>query len=149
MKIILLQDVRNIGKRGEMKEVPDGYARNFLFKNKLAEAAAPAAVKRLEMAKANAEHEDAELRKRLQEIAHHLEGTGIQFELTKGKDGSIFGSVNKDAILKALREHGFVTKERVEVQLDHPIKEVGEHWVTLDLKKRISAKLKIVIVAKE
>jgi large subunit ribosomal protein L9 len=149
MKVILLQDIRNIGKRGDTKDVPDGYARNFLFPNKLAEAATPAAVKKLEDRKAAAEHEDANLRKRLETLARHFEGVGLEFKLAVGKDGSVFGSVNKEAILKALREHGFVTTERVEIHLDRPIKEPGEHIVELDFKKGITAKLKVVVVAKK
>jgi large subunit ribosomal protein L9 len=148
MKVILLSDVRNIGHRGEVKEVPDGYARNFLFPNKLAEPAMPAALKKLEAQRAAAEREETELRKRLAGLARRLEGTGLQFELATGADGSVFGSINKEAILKALREHNFVSNERVEVRLDHPIKEPGEHMVELDFKKGITAKLKIVIVPK-
>ena len=148
MKVIFLQDVRGVGKKNDAKDVPDGYARNFLFPNKLAKAATSDAMKKLAIEKANAEHEDAELTTRLHALARKLAETEIQFELAVGKDGSVFGSINKEAILSALRDHKFVTTERVDVHLDHPIKELGEHVVVLDLKKGIEAKMKIRVIGK-
>jgi large subunit ribosomal protein L9 len=148
MKIILLKDVRNMGKHGDVKDVPDGYARNFLFPNGLAEPGTPAALKKVEERHVAAAEEDVAVRERLHAVAKKMKTMSIQFELPQGKDGSIFGSVNKEAVLKALREHGLVTTERVYVHLDHPIKELGEHVVEVDLKKGISVKLKIVVVAK-
>jgi len=149
MKVIFLEDVRNVGKRYEIKEVSDGYARNFLFPNKLAEAATSFALEKIEKMKAEHEKENAVLVKRLHEISQKAAGMGLQFALKTGKDGSVFGSVTKEAILTALRDHGVITKERVEILLDHPIKELGEHKVKLDLKKGITAEVKIVVVAEK
>jgi large subunit ribosomal protein L9 len=148
MKVIFLKDVRAIGKRGDVKDVPGGYARNFLFPNNLAELGTPEALKKLAVRNARAAQENAATREQREDVAKRLKGTGLQFELAQGKDGSIFGSINKESILKALREHGFVTTERVEVHLDHPIKELGEHMVEIDLKKGVVVKMKIVVVAK-
>ena len=149
MKVILLQDVRNIGKKHDIKDVSDGYARNFLFPNKLAETATPAAQKKLEAMKAEHEKGDAELTKRLHQIAGIIADRSIQFELEAEKDGTIFGSVNKEQILKALREHAILTNESVEILLDHPIKKVGEYAVPIDLKQGIKAHLKIIVVPKQ
>ena len=148
MKVIFLQDVRKLGKRGDVKDVPDGYARNFLFPNRLAEPATGVALKKLETHRAEVEKEDAALRGHLEALSRRIRETAIRFELSQGKDGSVFGSVNKDSILSALREQGLVTKERVEVHLDRPIKEFGEHIVEISLKKGITVKLKIVVAAK-
>jgi len=149
MKIILLQDIKGIGKKLDVKEVSDGYARNFLFPKSLAEPATAAAQKKVAVAKAHHEKEDVEMMKRLHEIAGKLKDFALQFDIEADEHGSIFGSVNKEAIAKALREHGIVTNERVEISLEHPIKKVGEYVVTVDLKKDVSAKLKIIIKAKE
>lgn len=149
MKIILLQDVRTIGRKHDVKEVNDGYARNFLFVNKLAEPATAAALAKLEKLKEISEKEDHELSKRIQEIAREISDRGIEFELPADEHGSVFGSVNKEAIAKALREHNIVRNERVEIILDHPIKKVGEYVVPVDLKKGITANLKIIIKAKK
>lgn len=145
MKVILLEDIRSVGKKFEVKEVSDGYARNFLFVNKLAESATPDALKKLEARKAEHEKEDRALRMRLEEIARTLNGTKLEFELAADNTGALFGSVNKESILKALREHGFITKERVDLDLKYPIKTAGEHVVPIDLKKGITATLTIVV----
>ncbi len=149
MKVILLQDVRNIGKKYEVKEVSDGYARNFLFPNKLAEPATPGALKKIEAMKAEQEREDAELRARLVEISRKLADTKLEFTLAADSSGALYGSVNKESILKALREHGLVTKERVDIDLKHPIKEPGEYSVPVDLKKGVAAELKIIVKGAE
>jgi large subunit ribosomal protein L9 len=147
MKVILLEDVRNIGKRYNVKDVADGYARNFLFPNKLAEPATPVALKRLDAMKAAHEKDEKELIAHLQQIAQKLNETKLEFELKVDKTGAVFGSVNKESILKALREHDFITKERVDIDLDRPIKELGEHTVHVDLKKGVTTELKINVVS--
>ena len=149
MKVIILEDVRGIGKKFEVKEVRDGYARNFLFPNKLAENATPSALKKLEELLATHAEKETEMIKHLQAAAHKISEMSIQFDLKKGKDGSIFGSVNKEAILKALREHNLITKERVDITLDHPIKELGKYTIPVDLKKGVTADLKILVAAEE
>lgn len=148
MKVILLADVPGVGKKHEVKEVSDGYARNFLFVNKLAEPATQGALAKLEALKAEHDKEDRELHARLEEISRKLADTKLEFTLRADKTGALFGAVNKESILKALREHGLITKERVDIDLKYPIKEEGEHIVPVDLKKGVSAKL-VVIVRKQ
>jgi large subunit ribosomal protein L9 len=145
MKVILLEDIRSIGKKHEVKEVSAGYARNFLFVNRLAEPATPGALKKLDALITEREKEDHALHARLEAIAKRLTETALEFELAADKSGALFGSVNKESILKALREHGFITKERVDIDLKYPIKEAGEYQVPVDLKKGIVATLKIIV----
>jgi len=124
-----------VAKRYDIKDVSDGYARNFLFTNKLAEIATPASIKNLESMKAEHEKEDRELHGHLEELARKIATTKIQFALKADKSGVIFGSVNKESILKALREHKLISAERVDIDLKYPIKELGEYVVPIDLKK--------------
>ena len=145
MKVIFLSDVRDVGKKHDIKEVSDGYARNFLLKNKLAETATPEAVKRLAAIKAAHEKEDKEAHDHLEALARKISETKIQFELKADKSGVVFGSVNKDSIMKALREHKLVGAERVDIDLKYPFKELGEYTVPIDLKKGVIAKLGIII----
>lgn len=145
MKVILLEDVRRVGKKHDVKEVSGGYARNFLFPNRLAEPATPAATKKLSALLAERERGGDELHARLEEIARKLADTTLEFELKADARGALFGSVNKESILKALREHGLVTKERVDIELKYPIKEAGEYTVPVDLKKGVAAKLKVSV----
>jgi len=145
MKIILLEDVKNLGKKLEVKEVSGGYARNFLFPSKLAEPVTPASLKKIEAMKIEHEKGEEELHKHLGAIANEIEAATLVFPLKTDKAGAIFGSVNKETILKALRERHIVTKERIEMELDRPIKEFGEYAIPIDLKKGITAKLKIKV----
>jgi len=148
MKIILSQDVRGIGQKHDVKEVSDGYARNFLFPNHFAEPATKQAVKLLERKRAELSKDEAKAKMRLQKLARELNERHIEFTLKTGEDGSVYGSVTKEMILSAIRDH-FATKDRVEIFLEHPIKKIGEQIVPVDLKKGIGAKLKIVVRAEE
>ena len=149
MKVIFIQDARGIAKKYDIKDVSDGYARNFLFANKLAEPATPAAIARIESMKAEHEKEDHEMQKHLEELARKIATTKIQFALKADKSGVVFGSVNKESILKALREHKLISAERVDIDLKYPIKELGEYVVPIDLKKGFTAKLGVVVVKAE
>jgi large subunit ribosomal protein L9 len=146
MKVIFLENVRNVGKKYELKDVSDGYARNFLFPNKLAETATPAAIKNLEAMKAELEKGDKETHAKLEALAKKIGETKIQFELKADKSGAVFGSVNKESILKAMREHKLIGAERIDIDLKYPIKELGEFTVLIDLKKGVTAKLGVVVV---
>jgi large subunit ribosomal protein L9 len=146
MKVIFLSDVRNVGKKYDIKDVSDGYARNFLFPNKLAETATPDAIKKLESMKAGLEKEDREAHAHLESLARKINETKIQFELKADKSGVLFGAVNKETILKALREHKLIGTERIDIDLKYPIKELGEFVVPINLKKGVVAKLGVVVV---
>ena len=145
MKVILLQDVRGIGRKHELKEVSDGYARNFLFANHLAKPGTTSALKELGAMKNKMTSDERELKKHLEELARKINGTTIVFTLKADVTGAVFGSVNKDAILKSLREQKLIGNERVEVELDHPLKEIGDHRVSVNLKKGIFANLGVTL----
>ncbi|MEK7507653.1 MAG: 50S ribosomal protein L9 [Patescibacteria group bacterium] len=146
MKIILLQDIRGVGKKNEVKDVSDGYARNFLFQNNLAKAATPINIKQLETLKSKLNEKEIELKKHLEELARKIKDISLEFTLKTDEAGSVFGSVTKEMILKSLRENHIVTKERVDITLAHPLKAFGEHKMPVDLKKGITAELKVIIL---
>ncbi len=149
MKIILIEDVRNFGKKFDVKEVNDGYARNFLFPNKLAEQATEGALKKIAILREEHNKNEKDLIAHLTEIARKMSATKIEFFLKTDKSGAVFGSVNKEAILKALREHELVLTERVDLDLKYPLKELGEYVVPVDFKKGVTANLKVVIAKEE
>jgi len=149
MKVIILEESKKLGKKFEIKEVSNGYARNFLFPNKLAELATPDALKKLEKMKAEHEKEDVEVKKTLKEVATKMEAVTLVFPLKTDKSGSAFGSINKETILTALRERAIITKERIDIDLDRPIKEFGDYKIPVDLKKDITAVLKIKVTKEE
>jgi len=107
MKIILLQDIKNLGKKFEVKEVKNGYARNFLFPQKLAVAATAAALKNLTKQKEQWEVQHQKFIQELKEEAKKLEGETLIFNLRIDQKEKVFGSVSKNDIEKALEEKGF------------------------------------------
>ncbi len=145
MKVILLEDVKNIGKKYEIKDVSPGYAKNFLFPKKLAELANHMALKKLSQIKSSKEKESKELESHLTQISELIQQRSLIFEMKTDKNGKTFGSVTKDMILKALRSNKFITKERVEIKLDHPLKEIGEHLIEVNLKNRTKVNLKVIL----
>jgi len=146
MRVILLEDVKNLGKKYEVKDVSSGYAKNYLFPNKLAIIASQQNLAKIKNLKSKLLEEEKKLIKHLEEVKRLIEDRYIEFNLKTDDKGSVFGSVNKEAILKALREHKLITKERIDILLDHPIKEFGEHQIKIDLKKGIIANLKIKVL---
>ncbi len=147
MKIIFLKDKQGMGRKGEIKDVSDGYARNFLLPNGYAKAATPAAVKEHAALKAAENKEDAELYSRLIEIKKLLTTRTLEFKLKTDKNGSVFGSITKEIILSGLRDTKLLGKEHVEIKMDRPIKELGDHESEVNLKKGIIAKLTVRIVS--
>ncbi|MEK7187395.1 MAG: 50S ribosomal protein L9 [Patescibacteria group bacterium] len=145
MKVIFLKNVRGVGHRSEMKEVSPGYARNFLFPNKLALEATPENIKKREQELKSTEAGEKELLLRLDKIAQMVKDNHVVIPVKADAKGRIFGSVSKETILSALRDAKIVTDERVHVQLSHPLKEVGEYVIDLDLKKGVTAKLRVIL----
>ena len=148
MKVILLEDVRNIGKKYEVKDVSDGHARNFLFPNKLAKPATPDALKEVNRLKFRLGMEEMELKIHLEQLAKRINETSIEFQLKADEFGSVFGSVTKEAILKALREKRLIDGERLDIELDRPVK-LGTHKIKIDLKKGIEATLSVTVRPQE
>ena len=145
MKVILLEQIKGLGDKYDVKEVNGGYARNFLLPKKLVKIATPQALAELAGLKSRLEEERGELKKHLTEIARRISERSLKFPLRVDEKGHPFGSVTKEMIMGGLRDVGFVAKERVGIKLDHPLKEVGDHIVEVDLKLGITTKLKVSI----
>lgn len=132
MRIILLKDVSGIGKKGEIKNVADGYGRNFLLKNKLAKQADDAIVHNV--------HESLEAQKRhiqkeideVSKLAQKLKDTRITATIKVGKDGGVFGSVGIAKVVELLHEKGFVL-DKSNIHMSSPIKTLGDHEIDIKL----------------
>jgi large subunit ribosomal protein L9 len=143
MKIILLQDVKNFGKKFDIKEVKDGYARNFLLPSKLAIVATPNELERLKSEKAR---QDDEREKRVAHIkteAEKLKDSVLEFKLKTGKKGEAFGSIGKKDIERELSVRGL---SEAKVELAKPFKTLGEHSVQIDLGEGIKTNVSIKIL---
>ncbi|MEA2113636.1 MAG: 50S ribosomal protein L9 [Patescibacteria group bacterium] len=148
MKVILLQDVEKLGKKNELKEVADGYARNFLIPNKMAVLATePEIVKMEEQKKIEAQRAEEELT-RFQKLASELDG--LELEITDKADdsGKLFGAINAIKISEKLKEQGFEI-EKNQIKITKPIKEAGEYEILIELPHNLEVKIKIIVIAKK
>jgi large subunit ribosomal protein L9 len=148
MKVILLQDVEGLGKKYEVKEVKPGYARNFLVPQKMAKAATKQALKWLSGQKEVIEKEATEDLKSAQELASKLDGVEVTIAVKVGDEGQLFESINVQKIAEALKKMGYEVKKS-QIELENPIKELGEFPVNIDLDHNLEAEIKLIISASE
>lgn len=146
MKIILKKDVKALGKQGEVKEVADGYARNFLIKNGLAEIANTTNVNAAVIHQKAVEHHKAEEIAAAKELAQKIEQTTTKVTVKVGSNGKLFGAINTQNIAEALSKQG-IEIEKQKIVLGDPIKTIGKHTVTVKLYAGVSAKLHIMVEA--
>jgi large subunit ribosomal protein L9 len=148
MKVILLRDAPNTGRKYDVKDVSSGFARNFLIPKGLAIVADAESLKNLENKKRlDAEKAEAEL-KETEKIASKLDGTEVEIKVKAGEEGQLFESINKQKISERLKEMGFnVSKDQVD--LKSPIKETGEFPIKLKLDHNLEAEIKIIISKEE
>jgi large subunit ribosomal protein L9 len=143
MKVILLQDVKGLGKKGDFKEVAEGYGRNFLLARKLAEIATEGSVRKVTDIKNKlAEKNKLDLEK-TQALADSIEEMSITI-LCKEKKGKLFGSVQAKDIANALKKEGIIVPEKSIFIEDH-IKEVGEYEVAIKLDHAIETSVAVII----
>ena len=145
MKVILLQDVKGKGKKGQMLEVSDGYARNFMLPRKLAIEATPDAVNTMKMNdKATAERIAREKAEAL-EISKKLRAMTLTVKAKGGGAGRLFGSVTNQEIADALEKNGGIKLDKRKIVIADPIKAVGTYTVTCKLGYEINAPLTVKI----
>jgi large subunit ribosomal protein L9 len=148
MRVILLKDIENIGKKYEVKQVKDGYARNFLFPKKLAEPATKEEMKRLEELKKEKIREAEQELVQAQKIASRLDGQELDFFVKIGKENQLFEAVTVQKIAKKLRELGIEVKKE-QITLKNPIKELGEFPIKINLDHQLEAKITVVVEPEE
>lgn len=147
MKIILLKNVDKLGKEGEVKEVADGYARNFLIPQDLAKPATEQALREAELNTAKKSKIDQTGLEAAQKLAEQLDGREL-FIKVKEKEGKLFGSVNEKTIAKTLADEELKIDPE-NVKLEEPIKEVGDYEVRLELPHGLEANIKVILVPEE
>ncbi|UQS82120.1 50S ribosomal protein L9 [Bombilactobacillus folatiphilus] len=150
MRVIFTQDVRGKGKRGEVKEVADGYARNFLIKNGKAKAATPKAISELQGKKQAEQREKDEEKASAQMIKTVLEKdeTVVEIVSKAGSDGRLFGSIPSKQIAQALAQQYQIELDKRKIDLPEPIKVLGYTNVLVKLYPGIEAKIRVHITEK-
>lgn len=145
MKVILLQDVKGKGKKGQMLEISDGYARNFLLPKKLAIEATPDAINTMRMNDKAAAEKAAKERAEAVEISRQLREMTVVVTAKGGGAGKLFGSITSQEIADALKAKSGITIDKRKIALSDPIKNVGTYTVQCKLGYEITAPLTVKI----
>jgi large subunit ribosomal protein L9 len=142
---ILLQDVENVGSRGEVIDVSPGYLRNYLLPRKLAHAATPGALAEAKRRMEAAEQAARDAAERAQENAALLSRTVLTIPQPAGEDGRLFGSVTPEDIVNAIKQARGLKLDRRKVQLEQPIRTTGTHMVTVEVHEGVTADVKTIV----
>lgn len=148
MKVIFLQDVPRVGKSNEVKNVSGGYARNFLFPQKLAKAATQNALESLISQKIKEEKEKSKEYQKYKSLAERLKDITLNFEVKLGNKGRAFGSITAVKIRDALKKQG-IEIEKDWVILEEPIKTTGERKVEIKFPQEFRGEVKVVVEAEK
>jgi large subunit ribosomal protein L9 len=146
MKVILLQDVRGTGRKYDVKDVADGYARNFLLPKKMAIIATAAALAKLEKERALFEAKRQERIAALKKEAEKIAAAPLVFKVKIGKKNEVFGSVSAVDLERVLKGRGV---RDIKIELAHPLKELGEHKITLDLGEGVKTEVTVALEKEE
>ena len=148
MKVILLKDVKGTGKKGEVKEVSDGYARNFLIKKGVAVEASQANMKELDEKekskerKALIEYEEAVL------LGKQMEEINVQIEVKAGGGGRLFGSITSKEIAEQLKKQKNLDIDKRKILMDEPIRTLGSTFVEIKLHQKVTTKIRVDVKEK-
>jgi large subunit ribosomal protein L9 len=147
MKIVLREEVENLGRRGQVVNVAVGFARNYLFPRKLAYVATPGNLKVLEQQKKAWEAKETQVVSEAREMANRLAGVSLSVKKKSGQAGTLYGSVTSSEIADLLAAKGITVDRR---RLSHePIKSVGTHDVAIKLHREVTAVVKLEVVGEE
>ena len=149
MKVIFLQDVKGKGKKGDVKEVPNGYAQNFLLKNNLAKEANKSSISQLAGPKKALEKQEAEIVEEAKELKGFLEKeeTVVELKAKAGEDGRLFGSIPSKQIAEGLNKQYKVKLDKRKIELNNPIRTLGYTNVPVKLHHEVTATIKVHVVA--
>ena len=145
MKVILLEDVKALGKKGQVVEVSDGYGKNFILKMKLGVEATNANMNDLKLQKAQEEKKARELLEAAQNLAKELEEKSVVIPMKAGEGGRAFGSVSSKEIAAAYKEQCGMEIDKKKIQLPEAIKTFGTHEVAVKLHPQVTGKLYVKV----
>jgi large subunit ribosomal protein L9 len=148
MEIILREDVENLGARGQMLKVANGYARNYLLPKRLAVAATEANRKIVEQERQAHLRREAKAKGEAEDLAKLMGGVTVTISQKAGESDQLFGSVTSKDIAEGLEKQNF-SVDRRKIQLDEPIKQLGEHKVTVRLHREVPVEITVQVVREE
>jgi large subunit ribosomal protein L9 len=145
MKVLLEQDVKGTGKKGEIVDVSDGYARNFLLPRKLATPADAQAINAASISKSAAAHKKFQAGVAARELAKQLEGVVITVKAKVGENGHLFGSITGKEIAAALMEQKQVEVDKKKISLPDPIRALGEYTIRISVYENTFSNIKVIV----
>ena len=145
MEIILLQDVKSLGKKGEVVKVNDGYARNFILPKKLGVEKTDKALHELKLQKAAEEKRQQEILEEAQALAKNIEAGSITLKMKAGEGGRTFGSVSTKEIAVAMKEQLKLEIDKKKLQMADPIKNFGTYHVPVRLHPKVTAEITVKV----
>ena len=143
MKVILLKDVKGKGKKGDVQNVSEGYARNYLFKHNLAKEATKGNLKQLEGQKRKAEEEEQEEKDQANELKEKMESLTVELQAKAGEAGRLFGSVTNKQIGEELKKTHAIKIDKRKIELDEPIRTLGYTNVPVKIHPEVTATIKV------
>ena len=146
MKVLLIKDVKSLGKKGEIKEVKDGYGRNFLIKKGFALHATNEVIKKYEADQRRKAKEEADEKKRLNDIAKKLSTLKLVVKRKLGANGSLFGAVTKEEISNELKKQYVIEIDKKSIEIENAIKTTGIFEISIKLGHGIHGTLNVEIV---
>ena len=149
MEVILREDIEKLGSRGQVVKVAPGYARNFLLPKRLAVAATEANKKIVEQERQAHVRKEAKLADEAGDLAKQLNGVVVTISQKAGENDQLFGSVTSKDVAEALAAKDFTAVDRRKIQLDEPIKQLGEYKVPVKLHKDVTAEITVRVVKEE
>lgn len=147
MEVILIEDVKNLGKKGDIVKVSDGYARNYLLPKKLGVEATKQNLHQLKLQKEAEERRQQEILEEARELAKKLETITVNVKIKAGEGGRTFGSVSSKEIASALQEQAGIELDKKKIQLTDPIKNAGTYNVVVKLHPKVSVELAVKVEA--
>lgn len=148
MKVILLQDVKSLGKKGEVVEVSEGYARNMLLKKGIGKEATGQNMNDLKLQKANAEKVARETLEAAQALGKEMEGKTVKISVKAGEGGRVFGSVSSKEIAEEMKKQLGYEVDKKKIVLESPIKALGVTNVAIKLHAKVTTEVKVHVVEK-
>ena len=146
MKVVLLKDVKNVGKRDDILTVSDGYARNFLFPQKLAAEATPGALKEIQRKRAAQDAREAEMKAEATAKAELLKNKVITLQVKCGEKGRLYGSVTSAEVAEALEKQHGIKADKRKLDIGDPIRETGVREITVWLYSGVTTQMKLNVV---
>ncbi|MEN6350206.1 MAG: 50S ribosomal protein L9 [Syntrophomonas sp.] len=147
MKVILTQDVKNLGKAGEIKEVSDGYARNFLIPKGLADEATQKKLKETEEKIIKTEKRKNKEKTEAEALKERLDGKSLTIKAKTGGSDKLFGAVTSREVADILQKEFGIALDKKKIEMGEPIKHLGQYKIKIKIYPAIQAEVKIIVVA--